>query len=334
MQTTSQSPSVHCDILLAGDGKRLGQVHVAPGGGLEPWSTPIAVIANGEGPTLLLTGAVHGDEYEGPIALSRLIRETGPEAIRGRIIVMPFLNMPALAAAQRRSPQDGLDLNRVFPGRADGQPSEMLAHWICETLVPVSDAVLDCHTGGVNTSWIPLAMMHPLPDPDLHDRTLAFLKSLRSPLAIVLNESDKGGMFDSHVEGQGKPFVCCEFGGGMLMPATLDVAITCVDNALIHFGIKDGTPSVPAGSPWAEPRMVQMEDLSDAVFCEIDGLYEPVVDIGSAVTGGQVVGVVHPLDLVSPPTVIAAPSDGLLFYRRAKSRVGPGERLIMVAHEI
>lgn len=332
MSSATFAATVSCDILLHGDGKRVGNLHVTPGGGFEPWTTPIAVIANGEGASLLLTGAVHGDEYEGPIALSTLIRRISPERIRGRIIVLPFLNMPALKAAQRRSPQDDLDLNRIFPGRPDGTPSQRLAHWICENLVPEVDAVLDCHTGGVNTSWIPLAMMHPLADPDLHRRTLEFLRSLRTPLAIVLNESDKGGMFDTHVENLGKPFVCCEFGGGMLMPATLEVARTAIDNALLHFGLKSGVPSDPVHSPWGPPRMVRMENLSDAVFCDMDGLYEPIEDIGTEVGAGQVVGLVHPFDLTSEPRAIAAPSDGLLFYRRARSRVSPGERLIMIAH--
>src|SRR6478735_1011961 len=89
---------------------------------------PIVVARNGEGPTVLLTGGVHGDEYEGPIALARLICDLTLKAIRGRIIVVPSLNLPALLAGKRLSPIDGINLNRCFPGDRNGSPTNLIAH--------------------------------------------------------------------------------------------------------------------------------------------------------------------------------------------------------------
>ena len=69
---------------------------------------PIAVIKNGNGPTVLLTAATHGDEYEGQIALCRLIRSLEPSEIAGRVIMMPAANLPAAMAGTRVSPSMGV----------------------------------------------------------------------------------------------------------------------------------------------------------------------------------------------------------------------------------
>lgn len=76
---------------------------------------PVCVVKNGAGPTALLTGGNHGDEYEGPVALSRLAQELRAEDIRGRVIVVPFMNAPAFLAGKRTSPIDAGNLNRSFP---------------------------------------------------------------------------------------------------------------------------------------------------------------------------------------------------------------------------
>ena len=65
---------------------------------------PITVIKHGEGPTALLTGGNHGDEYEGPIALSKLASTLKASEIAGRVIVVPFMNYPAFRAGSRTSP--------------------------------------------------------------------------------------------------------------------------------------------------------------------------------------------------------------------------------------
>ena len=65
---------------------------------------PVCVVKNGDGPTALLTGGNHGDEYEGPVALSRLAQELRAEDVRGRVIIVPFMNTPAFHAGKRTSP--------------------------------------------------------------------------------------------------------------------------------------------------------------------------------------------------------------------------------------
>src|SRR5262245_57660274 len=73
---------------------------------------PLVCIKNGEGPTVLLIAGNHGDEYEGQIALASLARETEMDHVRGRLLIIPALNFPAVSAGRRVSPLDEGNLNR------------------------------------------------------------------------------------------------------------------------------------------------------------------------------------------------------------------------------
>ena len=100
----------------------------------------------------------HGDEYPGQVAILRLMRELDqqPEQVRGRLILIPALNVPAAKAATRLSPLDGKNLNRSFPGQADGTPTEMIAHYLTTVLFPLADIVIDIHTGGRSVDFYPV----------------------------------------------------------------------------------------------------------------------------------------------------------------------------------
>ena len=91
---------------------------------------PITVVRNGEGPTALLTGGNHGDEYEGPIALFDLARLLKAEDVSGVVIIVPAMNYPAFLAGTRTSPIDKGNMNRSFPGAPDGTVTQKIADWI------------------------------------------------------------------------------------------------------------------------------------------------------------------------------------------------------------
>ena len=96
---------------------------------------PIAVIKNGSGPTLILTGGNHGDEYEGPVTIPELARDLDPARISGRLILIPTLNNSATQAGQRVSPLDGLNLNRTFPGDPHGSITEQIPFYLNDHLL-------------------------------------------------------------------------------------------------------------------------------------------------------------------------------------------------------
>ena len=155
---------------------------------------------------MLLTGANHGDEYEGPLALVKLRRALQPADIRGRVIIIPALNLPAFRAGARTSPMDGGNMNRAFPGNPKGTITEMVAHFVTTRLIGRADIVVDIHAGGRSLSFLPTAIIHNLPDTDHMDRTLAALHAFGAPYGLVLTELDPDGMIDEIVERLGKVF--------------------------------------------------------------------------------------------------------------------------------
>lgn len=329
----AHAPAARLDIPLDRPGRSSGALLI-PGDG-KTVRLPVFVFTNGTGPTLLLTGAIHGDEWEGPIALARLAGSFDPSAISGRLIVMPFVNVLALAAGRRRGPGDDLDLNRCFPGQEAGSITERIAHALSSLVLPCADVVIDLHTGGTNSVWIPCAMMHPLADTALHARTLELVAAMRVPAGVVIDESDKPGMFDTHVERLGKPFVCCEFGGGMVSPETVSVADAGIRNAMRHLGMLGGRAEVPRWRGRSETRLLEIPDLGYAMEARTQGIYEPLLEVGDSVDQDQEVGRIFALDAPDrAPEPVLAPATGILFHRRAFARVEAGHRVGMVARPL
>src|SRR6188768_61048 len=142
---------------------------------------PICVVANGEGPTALLTGANHGDEYEGPAALFELARSLDPAEVSGRVIILPALNYPAFRAGTRTSPIDKGNMNRSFPGRPDSTVTPKIADYFQRTLLPLADIVLDFHSGGKTLDFLPFCAAHILPDKVREERSFELVDAFSAP---------------------------------------------------------------------------------------------------------------------------------------------------------
>jgi predicted deacylase len=100
------------------------------------------------GPTVAVLGGVHGDEYEGVLAATAIGRMLPTELVRGTVRVAAPAHPAAWTARARRSPIDGADLARVFPGRADGSATEQVACAITEHLIRGADLLVDLHSAG------------------------------------------------------------------------------------------------------------------------------------------------------------------------------------------
>src|ERR1700676_537015 len=129
---------IHATVDFDKPGQQHGHLCVPYSYNLGGWANlllPITVLCNGKGRTALVMAGNHGDEYPGQVAILKLMRELEPEHVRGRLILIPALNMPAARAATRLSPLDGKNLNRSFPGKADGSVTEMIAHYLTTILM-------------------------------------------------------------------------------------------------------------------------------------------------------------------------------------------------------
>src|SRR5947207_2627633 len=113
------------------------------------------VVGRRPGPHLLITAGVHGDEWEPMVAARELARQIQPDALAGRLTIIPIVNEPAYRCGERVG-EDGMDLARVCPGRPDGGMTERIAHEFSE-LIRSADYYIDLHTGGLRLRIWPLA---------------------------------------------------------------------------------------------------------------------------------------------------------------------------------
>ncbi|MCB1754676.1 MAG: N(2)-acetyl-L-2,4-diaminobutanoate deacetylase DoeB [Gammaproteobacteria bacterium] len=290
---------------------------------------PITQMKVGEGPTALITGGNHGDEYEGPVALFNFAGRTDISDIHGRVIIIPAMNYPAFLTATRVSPIDKLNMNRIFPGRPDGSVTEIIADYFSRTLLPMADYVLDIHSGGKTLDFLPFATCHQLDDERQQTLSDAAMQAFGAPYCVRLLEIDAGGMYDTEAERMGKVFVSTELGGGgTTTPKSIEIAKRGVDNFLIHAGILDGeiTPN-PGGSIG-----LNMPDSRSYIFSEHTGLMEPVVSIGDTVREGDIVARIHITERTAmPPVVYHAPRDGIILARHIPSLIKMGDCLNVIA---
>jgi len=287
---------------------------------------PIAVIRNGDGPTALLTGGNHGDEYEGPLALFDLAATLKPEAIEGRVIVVPAMNYPAFRAGTRTSPIDGGNLNRSFPGRPDGTVTDKIADYFQRVLLPHADCVLDFHSGGKTLDFLPFAAGHVLADKMQEDRCFAAVKAFGAPYSMKMLEIDAVGMYDTAAEALGRVFVTTELGGGgTSTPETVRIARRGLRNFLAHCGILSADIE-PGETVWLD---MPSEDCF--LFSEHDGLIETLVALGGPVKAGEVVARIYPTARTGvAPTEYRARMDGLLVARHFPGLVKTGDCVAVV----
>lgn len=287
---------------------------------------PLTVIQNGAGPTALLTGANHGDEYEGPIALFNLARSVRLDEVAGRIIIVPAMNQPAFAAGTRTSPIDKGNMNRSFPGRPDGTVTQKIADYFQRHLLPLADLVLDFHSGGRTLDFVPFAAAHILPDKDQEARCFAAVEAFGAPFSMRMLEIDAVGMYDTAAEEQGKLFVTTELGGGGTSTAhTVRIAKRGVRNVLRHAGIL-------AGEVDHQPtRWLDMPSADCFTFAEHAGLLEPCVDLGEPVREGDVLARVHPAERTgAEPVEFRAKLDGILAARHFPGLVKMGDCVAVI----
>jgi N-alpha-acetyl-L-2,4-diaminobutyrate deacetylase len=288
---------------------------------------PITVVKNGEGPTALLTGANHGDEYEGPIALFDLARTLTAAEVSGRVVIVPAMNYPAFCAGTRTSPIDRGNLNRSFPGRPDGTVTEKIADYFTRTLLPLADVVLDFHSGGKTLDFLPFAAAHILPDKTQEARCFAAVEAFSAPYSLRMLEIDAVGMYDTEAEEQGKVFVTTELGGGgTSRAATVAIARRGVRNVLRHAGILAG-PVEKQPSRWLD-----MPSADCFLFSEEAGMIETCMDLGEPVREGQVVARVYPTGRTGlAPREYRAHLDGVLAARHFPGLVKPGDCISVIA---
>lgn len=322
---------ISCSLDFDQDGVQHGHLKLPYSRDDSAWGAilmPITVIKNGDGPTALFTGGNHGDEYEGQLALLDMALNLEPDAISGRVILLPMMNYPAVRAGRRTSPIDGGNLNRLFPGRPDGTITQKIADYVTASLLPLADVIVDLHSGGKTLQFVPYAACHRLPhDEVLEGRCSAAMQAFNAPYSMLMLELDAVGMLDTEVESRGKVFVTTELGGGgSTTPQTVAVAKRGLHNVLQHVGILPGAVEM-------QPSVqLDMPDERCFVTSEHSGLLEFMVELGATVHEGDVLARVFDLGRSGwRPVEYMAYRDGVVAGRHYPGLVQSGDTLAVIA---
>lgn len=315
------------------DGKQVGWLQLPHSVTRSAYGTiaiPVAVIKRGRGKTAFLMAGNHGDEYEGQIALARLIRTMDPGQIQGRIIVLPATNLPAAMEGTRVSPIDGGNLNRSFPGDADGGPTSAIAHYVDSVLFPMADVHHDLHSGGSSLQYLPFASMRLGEDAGLNRRTMEALKAFAPPIGMVWAYSPDFRLAAMAAIKRGLVSLGGEFGGsGSVTRSGVAIVERGIRNLLAHVGIIEA-PKATAPAPATPTRFVEVKNRDYYVYATEPGLFEPAVELGDMVEAGQLAGQVHFVDNPArEPVLCHFRTSGMVLCKRHFGRVERGD---CVAH--
>lgn len=324
------SNPISTDIDFTRDGKQTGylrlpySIHRSAYGWI-PF--PVACLRNGEGPAIFLSAGVHGDEYEGQIALSRLIQDIDPKDIRGRVIILPMANFPAGQAGLRVSPLDDVNLNRSFPGDPNGTPTQIIAHYIETVLLPGSDLHVDIHSGGSSLFYLPCAM----PDWSAncampYARIMELCALFGAPYQISFDEDKEGRYISAAATRLGIASIGAELGGaGKLTGAYADIAYWGILRILREMGAYTGNLDRAPKPPVTQILPVKAAQF---VYAMESGVVEHIVELGDNIADGQQVARIHhPETPGKAPTPVFAKQGGFVICQRAMGRVERGDCL-------
>jgi len=315
------------DIDFDRDGKQvdwLGLPHSVTRSAYGRIMIPIACIKNGKGPTAFFMAGNHGDEYEGQIALAKLIRTLEPGEIQGRVIILPAANFPAAMDGARVSPIDGGNLNRSFPGDPDGTVTQQIAYYIDSELFPCADLFHDLHSGGGSLDYVPFASMHAGAGEDLDRRCADALRAFAPDVALVWKLGQDTRYAPAAALHRGVPALGGEFGGtGSVNRKALAMVERGLRRHLMNMGIVEKPKDWAAAPP---PRRVIVPGQGWFVYAPEPGLFEPAVDLGQTVKKGQLCGHVHFVDNPArAPVPCHFREEGVVICKRHFGRVERGD---------
>lgn len=266
------------------------------------------------GPVLLVTAGVHGSEFCSVEAALRVMK-LDPAEIRGTVLVLPILNVKGF---QQRSiyvmPEDGKNLNRMFPGTPDGSTSQKLAHWLVTDVYPKADAYLDLHGGDLDESLVPFSLY---PNGSEASRALA------AAFGLPINVAAGGEGYTINAAGRlGVPGVLAEVGGnGLWNDALVQQLTNGIARAMAHLQMRTG--DVPP--PPADPQWVTMWVPS----APATGLWYPAKDLSEPVVEGEALGEIRDV-FGTVLATIRSEKPGFILYRLTSLSVNEGEALLGV----
>jgi predicted deacylase len=285
------------------------------------------IVGRQPGPHLLITGGVHGDEFEPMVAIRRLMMAPELTALRGQLTLVPVVNEAAFARGQRVA-EDGLDLARTCPGRSDGSITERIAH-VLSDLIRAADYYIDLHTGGTALSVWPMTgyMLHP--DANILEWQRIMARAFNLPV-IWGTDSQLEGRSLSVARDANVSAIYAEYlGGGRCFADGVEAYVRGCLNVMAGLGMLDA-PLPPSDVQFiVEDPRPDSGHMQRCYPAPADGHFEAVVELSQPVDVGQPLGcVVDPLGR-EPHEVLAAQMGRILVLRTFPA-VRKGDSLAVV----
>jgi predicted deacylase len=143
----------------ANPGQKSTGVLAVPAGSDAALDIPVAVVRGTRpGPVLALVAGAHGTEYASIIAIERLIERLDPAEVSGTVILVPLINTPSFEQkVPHLNPVDGKNMNRFYPGKADGTQTDRALHLVTREIVERCDYLIDFHGGDLDEDLQPFS---------------------------------------------------------------------------------------------------------------------------------------------------------------------------------
>jgi len=293
---------------------------------------PFGVVHGAEpGPTLMITGGLYPTEYCGVEAASRLYRMLEPEGLRGRLIIVPVVNMHSFQWRTRwinlsstgATPFDGKNVNNVFPGSPGGSLSERIAYTLFQVLRRC-DMHVDFRGGDLPESHLVHTIQLRIGRP-IDEKTLELAKVFGLPYVLPgtpeIGHTSPGTMIHEAVQA-GVASIISEAGLGYRTQPLEEFIAAHVDgtlNILKHFYMMDGEPTRPDGQMFLDMEWV-------GVTATEAGVFHAYADHGDTLHRGQLIGKITDLD-GSTLADVESTIEGVVHTMYPRRLVFPGDRL-------
>ncbi|NGP89055.1 succinylglutamate desuccinylase/aspartoacylase family protein [Fodinibius halophilus] len=233
--------------------------------------------ADKEGPTLLLTGGLHGDELNGIEIIRRMVYKDMLIPERGSVIALPLVNVYGFIQNVRGLP-DGKDINRSFPGNKGGSLARLLAHTLMKKIIPQIDFGIDFHTGGAARSNYPQIRC----TFDV-DENMEMAKAFAPPFVVHSSLIKKS--FRKAAHNKGKPILVYETGESTRFDEEgIEEGINGTLRLMKHLGLKDEAPEAE--------HQTEIFKKTTWVRAKYAGLFQPEIKLGDRVQKKQLLGYV------------------------------------------
>lgn len=245
-------------------------------------SIPLTIITGHQpGPTLLITAGIHGGEYPGILAAMELAKEIDPADLTGCLLLMHPVNTESFwQRTFALTPTDKKNLNREFPGDANGTITSKIAHFLSNTFFPQLDFYLDLHSGDLHEQLTPYVYYPGLPSAELTTKARKLALALDIPY-MVRSHATTGAYNCAALNNI--PSLLIERGGaGLCLRKDVEAFKKDIRNIL----------SVTAMLPGAAPTPTIPQEVTDLIYLESteQGCWQAQVTCGTSVEQGQVLG--------------------------------------------